>query len=85
MIKMDETYVIGYVKFDTVKEVKRFIDFLSQFPEEYYLVSDRFIVNAKSIMGIYSLDLTKAVQLVSLKKDDEEFRKKFEEQNFKKE
>lgn len=85
MIKMDETYVIGNIKLETIKDVQSFIEFMSQFTEEYFLVSDRYIVNAKSIMGIYSLDLTKPVQLVSTKKDDEDFKNLFLAKNFKKE
>ena len=86
MFKMDETYYrIGQVKFDTIQDVKRFVNFVGSFTEEYNLISGRYIIDAKSIMGIFSLDLSKPVIIASTREDNEDFKKEFEAQNFKKE
>ena len=80
---MEGEYVIGYIKFDTVVDVKNFVDFISKFPDDYQLVSDRYIINAKSIMGIFSLDLNKPIQLISTVEDNKKFIEEFKKQNFK--
>ena len=86
MITIDETYYnIGEIKFDTIQDVKQFVNFISKYSEEYYLMSGRYLVNAKSIMGIFSLDLSKPIQIVSEQKFSKEFLKEFETKNFKKE
>jgi phosphotransferase system HPr-like phosphotransfer protein len=78
-------YRISSVRLDTIEEVKRFVNFILKYSEEYYLMSGRYLVNAKSIMGIFSLDLSKSIDLISEQKVSEEFLKDFKEQNFKKE
>ena len=86
MLKVNETYYrIGEIRFDAVQDVQSFVSFATKFPDEYFLISGRYVVNAKSIMGIYSLDLSKPITLVSLKENNEEFLKEFNNQNFKKE
>ena len=83
---MNETYYkIGEIKFDTIEDVKRFVNFISKYSDEYYLNSGKYLVNAKSIMGIFSLDLSKPVIIVSEKEFTEDFLKEFKAQNFKKE
>lgn len=86
MIKMDETYYkIGEIKFDTIEDVKKFVNFIAKYSDDYYLISGKYLVNAKSIMGVFSLDLSKPIHVVSEKEFTEEFLKEFEAQNFKKE
>ena len=53
------------VAFNTVDEVAAFVKDMSRFPEEVHidLVSGRHIVNAKSLLGILSLDLSKPVEV----------------------
>ena len=83
---MNETYyTIGEVELKTVQDVQSFVNFVSKFSDEYYLNSGRYIINAKSIMGIYSLDLSKPIRLVSTKENNDEILKEFNKQNFKKE
>lgn len=43
---------------DSVDKVKDFVREMSKFETDIDLVSSRFIVDAKSLMGILSLDLT---------------------------
>ena len=53
------------VAFNTVDEVAAFVKDMSRFPEEVHidLVSGRHIVDAKSLLGILSLDLSKPVEV----------------------
>jgi len=46
-----------------VESVKRFVDLANECDFELTLVSGRYQVNAKSIMGIFSLDLTSPMTL----------------------
>ncbi len=45
--------------------VKEFVDIANQMPYDIELLSGKYIVNAKSIMGIFSLDLTKPLVMVA--------------------
>ena len=47
----------------TFGDVQEFVNTLVTFAFDIDLVSGRYIVDAKSIMGIYSLDLTKTITL----------------------
>ena len=53
------------VAFNTVDEVAAFVKDMSRFPEEVHidLVSGRHIVDARSLLGILSLDLSKPVEV----------------------
>ena len=53
------------LKLKNPAEIKKFVDITSQFGEELTLVHDRYVVDAKSILGIFSMDLSKPVELVS--------------------
>ena len=48
---------------DTVEKVKDFVNKISLYDGEFDLISDRYIIDAKSIMGIFSLDLSKPLKL----------------------
>ena len=47
----------------TIDDVKKFVSTVSLYPFEVDMISGRHIVDAKSIMGIFSLDLTKPITL----------------------
>lgn len=51
------------VDLSTIDKVKSFVNTLLGFDGDFDLVSDRYIVDAKSIMGIFSLDLSKPITL----------------------
>ena len=51
------------VSINTVDKVKAFVNDITKFEYEFDLVSGRYVVNAKSIMGIFSLDLSKPIDL----------------------
>ena len=48
---------------DTLAKVKSFVNEVTKFDNEFDLVSGRYVVDAKSIIGIFSLDLTKPITL----------------------
>ncbi len=52
------------VKIDTIEKVKDFVNKVNTLQHDVDLKSDRYTVDAKSIMGIFSLDLTKELTLV---------------------
>ena len=58
-----------------VDEVKKFVNFVSGYDFKVELVSGKYIVDAKSIMGIFSLDLDKPIKMNAYT-DDENFKKK---------
>lgn len=53
------------VLLNTVENVKKFVTAVSRIPEDISLKSGKYIVDAKSIMGIFSLDLSKPIDLVT--------------------
>jgi len=48
---------------NTVEKVKGFVNTVSPLDGDFDLASDRYVVDAKSIMGIFSLDLGKTLRL----------------------
>lgn len=57
------------VKLKSINEVKEFVQIVNDFPYEVDLTSGRYVVDAKSIMGIFSLDLSQDID-VSIHDDD---------------
>ena len=51
------------IMLNTVADVKEFVNLVSGCAYEVELVSGRYAVDAKSIMGIFSLDLSKPIDL----------------------
>ncbi len=45
------------IKLPTIEAVQEFVETVSYFEEDISLSSGKYIVDAKSIMGIFSLDL----------------------------
>ena len=63
-----------------VNDVTQFVNLLTTYDYEVDLVSGRYIVNAKSLLGIYSLDLSKSVKLVIYSDECDELLAKLKEQ-----
>ncbi len=42
---------------DTIARVKNFVNLVNRFDHDFDLCAGRYVVDAKSIMGIFSLDL----------------------------
>jgi phosphocarrier protein HPr len=47
----------------TINDVKEFVRIVNNFDYEIDLTSGRYVVDAKSIMGIFSLDLTRPLDV----------------------
>ena len=48
---------------NSIDKVKSFVNDISGFNAEFDLISGRYVIDAKSIMGIFSLDLSKPIDL----------------------
>lgn len=57
------------IKLPTIEAVQDFVEAVSIFDEDISLSSGRYIVDAKSIMGIFSLDLRMPI-CMSVDSDD---------------
>lgn len=51
------------VLLNSIEKIKEFTNIVSNLDSEIDLVSGRYTVDAKSIMGIFSLDLTKNIRM----------------------
>lgn len=49
------------VQLESIQDVREFVDIVTRYDMEIDLTSGRYIVDAKSIMGIFSLDLMKPI------------------------
>lgn len=47
----------------SINDVKDFINIVTDCPYDIDLTSGRYVVDAKSIMGIFSLDLSKPIEI----------------------
>ena len=52
------------ISLNSIDKVKSFVNAIIQFEFDFDLVSGRYVIDAKSIMGIFSLDLSKPIELV---------------------
>jgi len=48
---------------DTIEKVRKFVNQISRYEGDFDIISDRYIIDAKSIMGIFSLDLSRPLKL----------------------
>ena len=48
---------------NSIEKVKSFVNDITSFDVDFDLVSGRYVIDAKSIMGIFSLDLSKPIDL----------------------
>lgn len=55
---------------DSIDSVKDFVNLINRYKSEIDLASGRYVVDAKSIMGIFSLELSKPL-LVTVYGDEE--------------
>ena len=47
----------------SIDKVKSFVNEITKYDNDFDLVSGRYVIDAKSIMGIFSLDLSKPIDL----------------------
>ena len=51
------------ISLNSIDKVKAFVNDITRFDNDFDLVSGRYVIDAKSIMGIFSLDLSKPIDL----------------------
>ena len=51
------------ISLNSIDKVKTFVNDISQFNYDFDLVSGRYVIDAKSIMGIFALDLSRPIDL----------------------
>ena len=51
------------ISLNSIDKVKSFVNTVTQFDYDFHLISGRYTIDAKSIMGIFSLDLSKPIDL----------------------
>lgn len=51
------------ISLNSIEKIKSFVNTVAKFDYDFDLVSGRYIIDAKSIMGILSLDLSKPIDL----------------------
>ena len=51
------------INLSSINDVKEFVNVVNKYDFDVDLASGRYIVDAKSIMGIFSLDLSKPISL----------------------
>ncbi len=51
------------ISLNSIDKVKSFVNDITRFDSDFDLVSGRYVIDAKSIMGIFSLDLSKPIDL----------------------
>lgn len=52
-----------HISLNSIDKVKAFVNEITKFDNDFDLVSGRYVIDAKSIMGIFSLDLSKPIEL----------------------
>ena len=51
------------ISLNSIDKVKSFVNDITKFDYDFDLISGRYVIDAKSIMGIFSLDLSKPIDL----------------------
>ena len=51
------------ITLNSIDKVKNFVNDITRFDSDFDLVSGRYVIDAKSIMGIFSLDLSRPITL----------------------
>ena len=51
------------ISLNSIEKVKSFVNEIAKFECDFDLISGRYLIDAKSIMGIFSLDLSQKITL----------------------
>lgn len=51
------------ISLNSIDKVKSFVNDITKYDYDFDLVSGRYVIDAKSIMGIFGLDLSKDIDL----------------------
>jgi len=67
------------ISLNSIEKVKSFVSTIALFDYDFDLSSGRYVIDAKSIMGIFSLDLSKPITLtIHAESDTDEILKAIE-------
>ena len=58
------------ISLNSINKVKLFVTALTRFDQDFDLVSGRYVIDAKSMMGVFSLDLSEPL-LLNIHEDNE--------------
>ncbi|MBR2907281.1 MAG: HPr family phosphocarrier protein [Clostridia bacterium] len=58
------------IRLSTIADVRDFVNIVNRTDADIDLISGRYIVDAKSIMGIFSLDLMQPIELSAHTEDE---------------
>ncbi|MCX7922145.1 MAG: HPr family phosphocarrier protein [Clostridia bacterium] len=61
------------ISLKSINDVKDFVNTVNKYDFDVDLTSGRYVVDAKSIMGIFSLDLSKPIKVDVYSEDCEKF------------
>jgi phosphocarrier protein HPr len=64
-----------HIMLKSINDVKDFVNIVNRYDFDVDLTSGRYIVDAKSIMGIFSLDLSKPIKVEAHADDVDDFMK----------
>ena len=59
------------IKLDSIDKVRSFVNTVNRYSSDFDLINGRYVIDAKSIMGIFSLDLSKPLILEIHEADNE--------------
>lgn len=62
-----------YIRLNTINDVRRLVSVVEKYPFSVDLSEGRYVVDAKSLMGIFSLDLLQPIKLIAEKDDPQLF------------
>ncbi|PWM24074.1 MAG: serine kinase [Clostridiales bacterium] len=62
-----------YIRLNTINDVRKLVSVVEKYPFSVDLSEGRYIVDAKSLMGIFSLDLLQPIKLIAEKDDPQLF------------
>lgn len=62
-----------------VSQVQQFVNTVNKYPFDVDMVSGRYTINAKSLLGIYSLDLNRPLQVLIYSNDCEDLKAELRE------
>ena len=70
--------IVKKIFFKTLDDVKKFVSVVSTKTYDIELLSGKYVVNAKSVMGILSLDLTSPITMIANTDNDDSLLKEIE-------
>ena len=59
------------ISLNSIDKVKAFVNDVTNFNTDFDLVSGRYVIDAKSIMGIFSLNLSEPIKVIIHEENDE--------------